>query len=320
MKLIYHTLFGSHVYGTNVPESDHDYKAVYIPAARDILLQNVTEVINVSTKTDMTAKSGTGDVEVEIFSLQKYLNLLMAGQTVALDTLFAPTPYITVASNVWNKLYCNRDKLITKQSKSFVGYCRTQANKYGIRGSRMGEVRRVLEVLAPLPNRSTISDHSEELTLLCVGAEHTAWVSSVNKKNIQESFFQCCDRKVPITATVQLAKEIYQKVFDMYGHRSLQAKKNEGVDWKALMHAVRISREAVELLSTGFITHPRPEAPLLLQIRKGELSYKQVAEIIEEGLIDTERAADCSILREEPDRIWAEEFVYETYLEEVVNA
>lgn len=270
-------------------------------------------MINTSTKTDATAKSGAGDVEVETFSLQKYLNLLMAGQTVALDMLFTPIKYNTVTSNVWNELYCNRDKLITKQSKSFAGYCRTQANKYGIKGSRMGEVRKVLEVLASLPAHSTIFDNIDLLTPLCVGAEHTQWTSHTGKNGIQESFFECCNRKVPVTAKVQLAIEIYQAVFDMYGHRSLQAEKNEGVDWKALMHAVRISREAVELLSTGFITQPRPEAPLLLQIRKGELPYKQVAELIEEGLVAVEHAAERSTLPEEPDRKWADDFVYEIY-------
>ena len=30
--------FGSHVYGTNTPASDLDFKAVHLPPARDILL------------------------------------------------------------------------------------------------------------------------------------------------------------------------------------------------------------------------------------------------------------------------------------------
>jgi predicted nucleotidyltransferase len=33
--------FGSHVYGTNLPTSDLDVKAVHVPGAQDTLLQRV---------------------------------------------------------------------------------------------------------------------------------------------------------------------------------------------------------------------------------------------------------------------------------------
>ena len=42
--------FGSHVYGTNVTTSDHDYKAVHLPPAREILLQRVQNAVNVKSK------------------------------------------------------------------------------------------------------------------------------------------------------------------------------------------------------------------------------------------------------------------------------
>ncbi len=39
MKTLVRMQFGSHVYGTNVPTSDHDFKAIHLPEGRDILLQ-----------------------------------------------------------------------------------------------------------------------------------------------------------------------------------------------------------------------------------------------------------------------------------------
>lgn len=62
-----------------------------------------------------------------------------------------------------------------------------------------------------------------------------------------------------------------------------QAESSEGIDWKALMHAVRILHEAHELLLYHQITFPRSESELLLRIRKGELPYQLVDEVIEMG-------------------------------------
>lgn len=85
------------------------------------------------------------------------------------------------------------------------------------------------------------------------------------------------------------------------------------IDWKALMHAVRISKQAKELLLNHNVSFPRPEADLLLKIRKGEMPYQDVAELIEIGLEEIEDAALVSTLPKEPDRKWAEELVYDYY-------
>ena len=39
LNIVVKMKFGSHLYGTSTPLSDTDYKAVYIPEARDIILQ-----------------------------------------------------------------------------------------------------------------------------------------------------------------------------------------------------------------------------------------------------------------------------------------
>ena len=43
MNQIVRIEFGSHLYGTATESSDHDYKSVYIPSAKDILLQRVKD-------------------------------------------------------------------------------------------------------------------------------------------------------------------------------------------------------------------------------------------------------------------------------------
>jgi len=107
--------------------------------------------------------------------------------------------------------------------------------------------------------------------------------------------------------------------FEEYGQRALLAEKNEGVDWKAMMHATRVCREAEELLLTHTISYPRPEAVLLLQIRKGELPYRQVAELLEAGMERLEECQRLSTLPEEPDRAFGEQMAVSAYRASVLS-
>jgi len=50
---------------------------------------------------------------------------------------------------------------------------------------------------------------------------------------------------------------------------------------------------------------------LLLQIKKGELPYKQVAELIEQGLVELEEYQKISPLPQKPDYKFAEELIYQ---------
>src|ERR1051326_7146851 len=86
-----------------------------------------------------------------------------------------------------------------------------------------------------------------------------------------------------------------------------------GKDWKALSHSVRVNSEAYELLTTGNITFPRPDRELLLKIKTEQMEYDQVAELIEIGLAKLYEAQDNSILREESDKEWADDFIYNIY-------
>lgn len=126
-------------------------------------------------------------------------------------------------------------------------------------------------------------------------------------------FLEVCNRKIQEHATFKEAHAICKRVFDEYGQRARLAETNQGVDWKACMHAVRVSREAEELLMHHTITYPRPEAELLLAIRKGELPYKQVAEMLEAGLEKLEECHRISALPDRGDHEAAEAIVIRAY-------
>lgn len=316
--------FGSHVYGTNVPTSDLDFKAVHIPAADDILLQRVRPSINTQKKKEPGEKNGPEDVDFESFALQKFMAMLLEGQTVALSALFTPEQWIIESSPEWDEIRANRQRWLHRSVSAFAGYCRQQANKYGIRGSRVAASRAGLEwaerMIEAHGLRAKLRDHWPEVEEFAArGLEHVAIVEGEHGDGQPVRFLEVCNRKVQEHATFKEAHAICKRVFDEYGHRALLAETNQGVDWKACMHAVRVAKEAEELLTRHTITYPRPEAELLLAIRKGELPYKQVAEMLEAGLDRLEECHRVSALPDQGDREAAENLVLRAYRQQITG-
>lgn len=323
MKTVVSMKFGSHLYGTNTPESDLDFRAVHLPDYQDILLQRVSGSVSKKRGKKEGEKNLVGEVDLESYSLQRYLGLLVEGQTVAIDMLFTPDAMILESSDIWDEIRANKNRFLTKKSAAFVGYCRTQANKYGIKGSRVAAARVASNTFQGIVDfggggKKVGEWHGALVQLVKENPDHMSVVCSDPRPNhTTEQYFECCNRKVPFTASCKLAHEIFSKVFDNYGNRAQLAEQNEGIDWKALSHAVRVGREALELLETGNVTFPLPDAAHILEIKKGLVDYTAVAVEIEGLLEDVEKASTHSQLAERADQAFIDQLVLYHYGQEV---
>lgn len=311
--------FGSHLYGTNTPTSDHDYKSVYIPSAKDILLQQVKDSLGHKVKRSEGEKNAPEDTDDEMYSLQRYLRLLSEGQAVSIDMLFTPKPLIT--SLLWAEIYANKNLLLTKRSAAFVGYCRTQANKYGIKGSRVAAAKYAKNFFEYhyrcLGSTAKLQDIDKLIP--SITGKHAKVLKLETATGHYETFFECCNRKVSFGNTIKAAFEIYSRIYENYGHRAKLAQTNEGIDWKALSHAVRVGNEALELLATANVTFPLPNADHILQIKKDLVSYDKVAGEIEQLLEQVEKASETSTLRNEANQDFINDFMYRVHREAVMN-
>lgn len=339
MRKIVEIKFGSHLYGTNTENSDLDLKAIYLPTKEEILTGKYQKTIIHQRGKQAGEKNTKDDVDIEIFSLDRFVELLLEGQTIALDMLFSTEANMTEEGlristtsdgKIWQAIVANKDKFLSKDVTAFIGYARRQAGKYGVKGSRVAAVRQVLDFLKKLHPHSKLGEHEVQLLSLIestkqyVSMEKTSLIEivqlPVHKEGPLSNYLSCCDRKVQFTQKVGEAIKIYQRVFDQYGARALQAESNSGVDWKSLSHAIRVNSEAVELLTTGKITFPLPNRDLILAIKQGKLPYKEVAEMIEGGLINLEQAKNVSSLPDKPDVAWADFFVRQIYGLVLVNS
>lgn len=325
MKTIIRTQFGSHLYGTSTPQSDFDYKSIFIPSARDILLQRVKQAINQQRPKGIGEKNFAGENDEEAFSLQKYLHLISEGQTVALDILFTPEQSIIgEPMPEWIEIVANKDKLITKQASSFVGYCRQQASKYGVKGARLAAAKAAHDLLFTYlfswSGKTKLAEF--ESAMINCTAKHFDYMEFVliDQPNSEPiNHWSVCGRKLPFNTSLKNAFEVVDKLVSDYGSRTIQAERDGGIDWKALSHSVRIANQAIELLDTGKITFPLPNAEYILAIKTGQIPYKVVGEEIENLLEIVEAKVLTSVLPEKPDKEWIDDFVYRTYEKEILE-
>lgn len=322
MRKIVTIRFGSHLYGTATAASDIDLKSIFVSDGDDILMQRVKDNISTHREKAMGEKNVAGEIDEESISLQRFLQMSAEGQTMAIDMLFAPEwSYIAPPEPEWIEIIANRHRLLTRKSAAFVGYCQKQANKYGIKGSRVAAAREALRQVDGMIDRydgtKKLGDFSIAIKGLAAAHEHMAVVPIKQSNDEMLDHWEVGGRKLSYKATLRYAHDVLTIIVEEYGQRALMAERQEGVDWKALSHAVRVGHEALELLRTGHVTFPLPTAARVLNIKMGRSSYQGVATEIETLMAEVTQAAAISPLPDQPDYAWIEQFVCRVYRRQI---
>jgi predicted nucleotidyltransferase len=312
---------GSHLYGTSTPASDQDFKGVHLPSGRNIVLGRPEDVIDKGVVAKEGTKNTSEAIDSQSFSLQKFLEMLAKGDTVAAEILFAPPEMWVEHDPLWLSIRAQAVCALNKQAKGFVGYCQRQAAKYGIKGSRMAAVKQLIDLLSSLGvnqglgMNATLGLYEVKLREFAKTHEHVEFVNIPNPNGSDNWHIDCVDRKMSMNVTIQQAYDVYEKVWENYGARARAAMTNEGIDWKAISHAVRVGRQALELLRDHTITFPRPDADELLRIKLGQVPYNEVSPMLE-ALVQEVLETD-STLPESTDMKWLDQVVVDYYFPQI---
>jgi len=320
MNLIVKMVYGSHLYGTNTSESDEDYKGVFMPTKEQIYLGKIPKSYHETSGNDKS-KNTKEDTDTEIYSLHYFIKLACEGQTVALDMLHAPRDKWIHWSPLWYRIIANKSKFYTKNMKAFVGYARRQAAKYGIKGSRLSDAQHVIDFIQKVSVLYKISNTDPNEVKL-----RDVWYSLPIGEHIKNNevdpnglrIYEVCGKKVQETVTLKYLFDVVKKFYTSYGERARQAQNNEGIDWKAVSHAIRAALQTRDILLNKTLTFPLPYTNLLKKIKAGELDYiTVVAPLLEDLMTQVEKLSKESDLPEKVDRKFWDEFIYEAVEEEM---
>lgn len=289
--------FGSHLYGTATKNSDSDYKGIFLSTEKEILTGKIPKHLKFDTKQDNSQKNTNEDIEIELYSLHYFLETAYKGETISIDMLHCPDPFVLITSDEWKYLRENRSKFYTKNLKAFVGYCRKQAAKYGVKGSRLSDAKKVIDFCDKFlfDMCRTIKEMWESLPK----GEHIHKLPADEKT--PHRMYQICGKKFLETIPLFDMNIILQKFYDNYGHRAKLAEQNQGIDWKAISHAMRAANQLLQIYTIGDIIYPLKCAQYLKDVKQGKVDYLSDASPTLESLID--RVEKLSIDSELPEKV-----------------
>ena len=294
---------GSHLYGCANLTSDIDYK--------EVRFQSLHELLFSKAETHKQDTRELDNTESQAFSLRYFVKLLLRGQVIPMDMLFAPDQFIEHSTPTWEYLRKNKNRFTSKMVAPFVEYAKGQAMKYGLKGSKINTLDMAIELLEANEPFDKICDTLKGFEAVEFNTENT---SGTLIRHII-----ICGKSFGETTSYPFWLKPLKQMRNTFGKRA-EACMETGVDLKAQYHTIRICKEAEELLLTGNITFPRPEAELLKEIRSGKLESKELETLIDNCFADVKAAELITTLPDRPDYDFANRFVYEEQAVYIANS
>jgi predicted nucleotidyltransferase len=204
---------GSRLYGTNLPDSDEDFASVFLPSVRDLCgLGSCPESIKKGKKISEGAKNHKGDIDDKAMSLLYFFSLLLKGDIIATEMLFAPASSIVHEHYIFKYMIKPQllDYALSKKSvRALMGMARSKAtspkdmsHKFRAAYEAIGLLQS-LEILFPLPQKQIdkivevkkhkiVEDYSCELAGLCGYADSLYAQSDLRERPDTEAVEEIC--------------------------------------------------------------------------------------------------------------------------------
>ena len=285
--LLFLTLFGSTLYGTETPgKSDIDVRGIFLPSTESMALNKDAKSLHFSTGNN-ERRNLAGDADIDLWSVQHWLlKLLPAGDTGALDVLFSPSHAACTLYRhpALDAVFANPLCLMgTGKGRAYAEYSLGQAKKYGIKGSRVGALKAVrtwLQTHCPEPQpNDRLSDCLDALAASCADDRFCSVMTVQDERALQ-----LCGKLHMSTIRMEELTRRVEADMRRYGARAEEAERNQGLDFKALSHALRALDQMEELLQTGWITFPLRNRKELIAVKEGKYPWQEVEPRILERL------------------------------------
>ncbi len=334
--ILFECLIGSQAYGMQTPESDFDYKFIYILPEDNILGTNYIEQVTVN-------KDFVG------YEIRRFLELTQTQNPTILEMLHVDERCVTIKHPAFDMILENKDSFLTKNCRnSFGGYAKGQISKsnglqkkmnwekdrvkrkdlldfcYVISGyktipwkkwnkERNYNIKHIGAVNLPNAKDVYALFYSENPTLKYKGLIKVKDDSIVSDKpeNYGESN-QLRLSSIPkgemTIATITYNKDGYTahcKDYKEYNEwlenrntsRYVDVENsNQKIDGKNIAHCVRLIRMATEIGLGQGVQVTRKDAKELLSIRRGEQKLEDIIEWATQAIIDLDDIYEKSTL------------------------
>lgn len=310
-KVLFKCYYGSKLYGTNNANSDTDYKLIHMNATDVILTGKYKGTVSESTNADKI--NNENDVDIESKELRTFINDALSGVTYAIELLFVPDNMIISRSPEYNFIRSNRDKIINRNIKPFIGYVRSQASNYSRKGEKLKELEYVIGTLRDKVKKSSTTlkeclDYIDftELNHFSIKDKKLNGENASSEQYMFGPGFEFpTNRKL-----VDVISVLKNKRFT-FGKRTEASAKNGNLDLKAYYHALRIVWQLEEYLTQRVISFPSRNLDVLIGIRNGVYSKSYIEDLIDSEI---ERVLQIENTLPEANRDFWDEWLMDQYM------
>ena len=288
--VIFRYVSGSNAYGTNRPDSDKDYRGVFIAPLSEVFKLYVGEDDDGAMKLSVQQVEKPGEDET-LYELRKFLKLAADCNPNIIEALFVDR-LISHRSEVWNRILAHRELFLSKKARfTFSGYAIAQLKR--IRGHR----GYLLNPPGKKPERSDFGLGPNSV----IPGEQRRTVLSLGANIVSPGIREEVQKEKKFEDAVQAWKS-YKKWDKERNPARKELEAKFGFDVKHAMHLVRLLRMGTEILETGQVHVYRPDREELQGILRGEWSYDRLEAYAEEMDVKFARLYETSTLRDKPDR------------------
>lgn len=298
-NIIFLTTGGSYAYGTNVETSDLDIRGIAVETSCEILGSSSFEQFE------------NRETDTVIYGLRKILKLMLNCNPNALEMLGTKDEHIFICNKYGKMIKDNTNLFLSKRAiQSFGGYASAQLRRLqnALARDNYPQKEKEIHMLNTIKTQiATMKDRYEVFSK----ENLNIYIDKSKKEDFEsELFIDVNFKHYPLRDFKNIYAEMSNVIndYDKLNHRN--SKKDTNHLNKHAMHLIRLFLMGTEILEgKGINTYREKDREFLLKIRKGEFSYSEIFEMVNDYEKKFDYAAKNTCLKDEPDYDKVEELM-----------
>lgn len=298
-NIIFLTTGGSYAYGTNIETSDLDIRGIAVETSNEILGSSSFEQFE------------NRETDTVIYGLRKILKLMLNCNPNVLEMLGTKDEHIFICNKYGKMIKDNTNLFLSKRAiQSFGGYASAQLRRLqnALARDNYPQKEKEIHMLNTIKTQiATMKDRYEVFSK----ENLNIYIDKSKKEDFEsELFIDVNFKHYPLRDFKNIYAEMSNVIndYDKLNHRN--SKKDTNHLNKHAMHLIRLFLMGTEILEgKGINTYREKDREFLLKIRKGEFSYSEIFEMVNDYEKKFDYAAKNTCLKDEPDYDKVEELM-----------
>ena len=287
-KLLFLIKAGSHFFDLNSPNSDSDFRGIYMPSEKEFYEGEARRRFW-ERKTLEGNKTGVkntkDDVDFYLYSFTFFLDLIKRGDFNSMEMLHAPQDKILIDSGEIRVMREFRQNILVNDISAFLGFIKKEYRRYGININHYKIQEDLANFLRKYPVHTRLNSIWEDIKEYGAENNQIIFTTSLTGNNNRVPTLKVAQRFYQNTVTTDYIVKAIGTRLKRYGHRQKNMAAS-GVEFKGLYHALRLIYEANDLFDHGEFQIPfnKERHKTLKSIKEGTMSQEEVFNLIDSSI------------------------------------